>query len=178
MDLKPTTDHEAVRKLALRAGLEDGTFDDMVEVYGLFDEDEIVASVALKRSADVFSVGWLAVEKDRRGHGIGRRLVSRVADDARSLGRPNLTTLTKALTDETLLAITHSCMVHHPHSSANGPHKRNMSLLLNKSANGLTMGSRKRTSLSAPAAAHLSMAPFKHSKQLACPLACSARINL
>lgn len=96
MDLKPTTDHEAVRKLALRAGLEDGTFDDMVEVYGLFDGDDIVASVALKRSEDVFSVGWLAVEKDRRGHGIGRRLVSRVGDDARSLGASNLWALARA----------------------------------------------------------------------------------
>jgi len=96
MDLRPTTDLEAVRKLALSAGLEDGTFDGLVRVYGLFDEDEVVACVALKRSGNVFSVEWLAVEKDLRGRGIGRKLVTRVADDARSLGASDLWALARA----------------------------------------------------------------------------------
>lgn len=96
MDLKPTTDLEAVRRLALSAGLEDGTFDGLVRVYGLFDGDEVVASVALKRSGDVFSVEWLAVEEELRGQGIGRKLVSRVADDARSLGASDLWALARA----------------------------------------------------------------------------------
>ncbi len=80
----------------MSAGLEDGAFEGMVTAYGLFDEDKIVASVALKRSEDVFSVEWLAVEEGLRKHGVGRRLVSKVADDARALGASDLWALARA----------------------------------------------------------------------------------
>jgi amino-acid N-acetyltransferase len=96
MDLRLTTDYEAVRKLALAAGLEDGPFDNLVRTYGLFIEDAIVASVALKRSGEVFSVEWLAVEERLRGQGLGRRMVSKVANDARSFGATHLWALARA----------------------------------------------------------------------------------
>lgn len=80
----------------MSAGLEDGPFEDIVTIYGFFDEDRIIASAALKRSGDVFSVEWLAVEEGLRKQGYGRRLVSKVADDAKAFGASDLWALARA----------------------------------------------------------------------------------
>lgn len=89
-------DREAMRALALEAGLEDGGFDGVVTSYGAFDDDELKGCVALKRVGDVFSVEWLAVKQEIRGRGAGRRLVYRVAEDARSLGAKEIWALARS----------------------------------------------------------------------------------
>lgn len=96
MELRLTTDHDSIRRLALEAGLEDGGFDDIIGAYGLFEGSSLRACVALRRVRDVFSVEWLAVERGLRRKGIGRRLVLRVAEDAKSLGAKELWALARA----------------------------------------------------------------------------------
>jgi N-acetylglutamate synthase-like GNAT family acetyltransferase len=96
MDIVPTTDYDGIRRLALAAGLEDGSFENVIRSYGIYEGEELRASVALKRVSDVFSVEWLAVCEGMRHRGIGRRLVTRVADDAKSLGARDLWALARA----------------------------------------------------------------------------------
>lgn len=96
MEIRPTDDRGAIRGLALKAGLEDGNFEGVIRTYGMFVGDDLKACVALKRVDDVFSVEWLAVDAELRGRGIGRRLVLRVAEDARALGARDLWALARA----------------------------------------------------------------------------------
>ena len=51
--LRKTGDHESVRGLALEAGLEDGTFEGIVCVYGYYIDDELAGCAALKGSGRV-----------------------------------------------------------------------------------------------------------------------------
>jgi len=96
MKIVQTTDHEAIRKLALEAGLEDGSFDNVISSYGVFEKGNLRACAALKRAGDVFSVEWLAVSEGLRGQGIGRELVMTVADEARCQGATDLWALARA----------------------------------------------------------------------------------
>lgn len=96
MEIRPTEDREAVRALALEAGLEDGSFDGVIRTYGVFDDSQLKGCVGLKKAGEVYSVEWLAVKEELRGHGIGRKLVQRVAEDARSLGAKEIWALARA----------------------------------------------------------------------------------
>ncbi len=51
------------------------------------------------RFDDALEITWMAVRADRRGRGIGRRLVDRVAEDAIAEGRPLLLVLTLSPND-------------------------------------------------------------------------------
>ncbi len=94
--LSETDDHEAIRALALRSGLEDGNFEDIVSAYGFYMADELVACAALKRVGDTFSVEWLSVDEQHRKTGIGRTMVDRVAAEAKALGATRLWALARA----------------------------------------------------------------------------------
>ena len=94
--VRETDDFEGIRSLALKAGLEDGKFEDIVAAYGCYSRDMLVGCAALKRAGDTYSVEWLAVDDSHRRHGIGRRMVERVASEARSRGATQLWALARA----------------------------------------------------------------------------------
>lgn len=94
--LRRTEDYEAVRRLAVGSGLEDGEFDKIVCAYGYFIDDELVGCAAMKRSEDTYSVEWLAVREQDRGRGLGRLLVEKVAADAKENGAEELWALARA----------------------------------------------------------------------------------
>lgn len=94
--LRKTDDLDAVRNLALRSGLEDGTFEGVVAAYGWFIGEELAGCVALKRDGDRYSVEWLAVAEGLRRKGVGRMLVERVEADARTRGAERIWALARA----------------------------------------------------------------------------------
>ena len=96
MSFRQTDDFDGIRSLALRAGLEDGKFDDIVAAYGCFSGHGLVGCAALKRVGDTFSVEWLAVEDSYRRKGIGRAIVERVASEAKGRGATQLWALARA----------------------------------------------------------------------------------
>ena len=96
ISLRQTDDFKGIRSLALRAGLEDGKFDDIVAAYGCYSGHGLVGCAALKRVGDTFSIEWLAVEGSHRRKGIGRAIVGRVASEAKGRGATQLWALARA----------------------------------------------------------------------------------
>ncbi len=96
VELRDTSDLEAIRRLALEAGLEDGPFNSIVYSCGFFEGDELMACAALKDRDGVFSVEWLAVDSSMRGRGLGRLLVRRIEDESRARGATRIWALARA----------------------------------------------------------------------------------
>lgn len=95
-DIRRTDDYEAVKSLALRSGLEDGTFEDVVVAYGCFIGDELFGCAALKLNGERYAIDWLAVSEQMRRMGIGRMLVQRIETEAKMRGAPRLWALARA----------------------------------------------------------------------------------
>lgn len=95
-DMREMQDFEAIRQLALRSGLEDGTFDHIVCAYGVFDGDRLIGCAALKATPEFFSVEWLAVDEDHRGRDIASRLIGRIQSEAKARGATTLWALARA----------------------------------------------------------------------------------
>jgi len=93
--LRKTDDHAAIRTLALRSGLEDGTFEDIVMAYGCYIGEELVGCAALKRDGDRFAVEWLAVADGFRRKGMGRMLVGKIEAEARMRGADRIWALAR-----------------------------------------------------------------------------------
>jgi argininosuccinate lyase/amino-acid N-acetyltransferase len=91
-----TDDFEAIRGLALESGLEDGAFEDIVIAFGCYSANRLIGCAALKSLGEAFSVEWLAVDESRRKEGIGRKVVERVAAEAKSRGATQLWALARA----------------------------------------------------------------------------------
>lgn len=96
LDLRRTRDYEAVRRLALGSGLEDGPFADVVAAFGIYAGDELVGCAALKQTNSAFCVEWLAVSKPLRGRGLGSKLISEVEREAVQRGATRLWALARA----------------------------------------------------------------------------------
>jgi N-acetylglutamate synthase-like GNAT family acetyltransferase len=96
MTLKKTDDFEAIRKLALESGLEDGKFDNIVSAFGQFIDDELVGCAAMKLVDGTHSVEWLAVKEEHRRKGLGQSLVDAVAAEAKKSGARRLWALARA----------------------------------------------------------------------------------
>ncbi len=94
--IRKTDDYEAIRDLALKSGLDDGTFENVTAAYGYYLGDKLVGCVALKKEVDRYSVDWLAVSEELRGMGIGAMLVTRVEAEARMMGAGRLWALARA----------------------------------------------------------------------------------
>lgn len=94
--LRKTDDFEAVRALAMRSGLEDGTFEDVAAAWGYHIGDELVGCAALKVDGPRYAVEWLAVSEGLRGKGLGRMLVGKVEAEARMRGADRIWALARA----------------------------------------------------------------------------------
>jgi N-acetylglutamate synthase-like GNAT family acetyltransferase len=94
--LRKTDDYEAIRALALRSGLEDGTFENIVSAYGCFIGADLVGCAALKKDGQRYSIEWLSVSDFLRGKGIGSMLVGRIEGEARMRGAEELWALARA----------------------------------------------------------------------------------
>ncbi len=96
LELRRTRDYEAVRRLALGSGLEDGAFTGIVAAFGIYSQDDLVGCAALKNSDSTFSVEWLAVSGPLRGKGHGSQLVAEVEKEARARGAERLWALARS----------------------------------------------------------------------------------
>lgn len=96
LELRRTRDYEAVRRLALGSGLEDGPFTGVVAAFGFYSGDSLVGCAALKQTDTTFCVEWLAVSEELRGQGCGTRLVAEVEREARARGAEKLWALARA----------------------------------------------------------------------------------
>jgi N-acetylglutamate synthase-like GNAT family acetyltransferase len=94
--LRKTDDYEAIRALATRSGLEDGTFENVVTAWGYFIGDELVGCAALKQDDGRCAVEWLAVSEGLRNKGMGRMLVGKVEAEARMRGADRIWALARA----------------------------------------------------------------------------------
>ncbi len=94
--VQPFDDLEAVRRLALSAGLEDGPFEKTIASFGVRRGGALVGCVALKLDGERYSVEWLAVADGLRGKGLGSRLVDSVEHEARRRGAGRLWALARA----------------------------------------------------------------------------------
>ena len=94
--LRKTDDYEAVKSLALRSGLEDGTFENVVTAYGYYIGNDLMGCAALKQEGGRYAVEWLAVSEDLRRKGVGRMLVAAVEAEARMRGAERIWALARA----------------------------------------------------------------------------------
>jgi N-acetylglutamate synthase-like GNAT family acetyltransferase len=96
LELRPTNDYEAIRRLALASGLEDGTFRQTVAAIAYYQSENLVGCATLRKDGEVYSVDWLAVDDRMRGKGLGRELVATIAREARRRGASRLWALARA----------------------------------------------------------------------------------
>ncbi len=95
-ELRPTDDFEAIRRLALSSGLEDGTFLRTLVAFGYYLQDELVGCATLRNDGDMYSVDWLAVDERMRGKGLGSALVAVITEEARKRRATKLWALARA----------------------------------------------------------------------------------
>jgi N-acetylglutamate synthase-like GNAT family acetyltransferase len=96
LEIRPTKDYEAIRRLALASGLEDGTFQRTVAAFGYYLFDDLVGCASLNRDGERYIVDWLAVAERMRGKGLGDGLVGMIAKEAKRRGANRLWALARA----------------------------------------------------------------------------------
>jgi N-acetylglutamate synthase-like GNAT family acetyltransferase len=94
--LRQTTDFRAMRRLALKSGLEEGNYDDYVVSYGYFVGEALVGCAGLKLKDGIFTVECLAVSERFRGMGMGRSLVEAIEREAGTRGAKEIWALARA----------------------------------------------------------------------------------
>jgi amino-acid N-acetyltransferase len=87
-----TKDYEAVKELAIRAGLDvvDKSVEDIVAAFGYYIGDSLMGAAALEREDGQLFLEWVAVDSSIRMRGIGASLVAMVEDEARTHGMKEL----------------------------------------------------------------------------------------
>ncbi|NMC70904.1 MAG: GNAT family N-acetyltransferase [Myxococcales bacterium] len=88
VELRPSSDFDALRRLGVEAGLEPGVAPGVEALAGwtAIDRDRTVGGVMLERLDDRMLVGWLWVDRELRRRGLGGRLVETVVAEARRRG--------------------------------------------------------------------------------------------
>lgn len=94
--LRRTADYQAMRRLALKSGLEDGSFEGYEAAFGYFVDDDLVGCAALKMKDLLFTVECLAVDEGFRGKGIGRSLITMIEEEAAAKGADRIWALARA----------------------------------------------------------------------------------
>ncbi|HUV60884.1 MAG TPA: GNAT family N-acetyltransferase [Thermoplasmata archaeon] len=85
-------DYEAVKELAIRAGLDvvDKSVEDIVAAFGYYIGESLMATAALEREDGQLFLEWVAVDSSIRMRGVGASLVAMVEDEARTHGMKEL----------------------------------------------------------------------------------------
>jgi len=89
---KRVNDYEAVKELAIRAGLDvvNKSVEDIVAAFGYYIGDSLMGTAALEREDGQLFLEWVAVDSSIRMKGIGASLVAMVEDEARIHGMKEL----------------------------------------------------------------------------------------
>jgi amino-acid N-acetyltransferase len=87
-----TRDYDAVRELAIRAGLDvmDKSVEDIVAAFGYYVDGRMMGCAALEHEAGQHFLEWVAVDPDVRMRGVGASLVALVEEEARRRGMTEL----------------------------------------------------------------------------------------
>jgi len=91
-------DDRAALALGRAAGLEDAESDieGMLARWGAFERDRLVGTIALRHCEGMYVIAWTAVADDRRGEGLGSRLLEVAEDEASRRGAARLWVLARA----------------------------------------------------------------------------------
>jgi N-acetylglutamate synthase-like GNAT family acetyltransferase len=89
---KRTQDYEAVRELAVRAGLEvsDEPVEAIVAAFGFYLDGRLMGCAALEHENGHHFLEWVAVDPSVRMRGVGSSLVALVEGEARARGMTEL----------------------------------------------------------------------------------------
>lgn len=96
LQLKKTDDRDAMKRLCIESGLEDGDFACDVASYAFYDSGVLVGCASLKVDGDRYSVDWFAVSDRLRRKGLGSELICRIESEARERGAAKLWALARA----------------------------------------------------------------------------------
>jgi N-acetylglutamate synthase-like GNAT family acetyltransferase len=102
---KRTQDYEAVKELAIRAGMDskEKSTENIVAAFGYYLDGRLMGSAALEYEAGLHFLEWVAVDSSVRMRGVGTSLVALVEDEARARGMTEL--WAKARTPEFYMSI-------------------------------------------------------------------------
>ena len=89
---KRTEDYEAVKELAIRAGLDskDKSVEDIVAAFGYYLDGRLMGCAALEYEDGQHFLEWVAVDSGIRMRGVGASLVALVEGEARARGMTEL----------------------------------------------------------------------------------------
>jgi N-acetylglutamate synthase-like GNAT family acetyltransferase len=89
---KRTQDYDAVRELAVRAGLDvkDKSVEDIVAAFGYYLDGRLMGCAALEYEDGQHFLEWVAVDSSVRMRGVGTSLVALVEGEARARGMTEL----------------------------------------------------------------------------------------
>jgi len=84
--------------LGRAAGLEEaeGDTDGMVVRWGAFEGSRLVGTIGLRRWRGLYIIAWMVVAEDRRGLGLGSRLLARAEREALDKGADRIWVLARA----------------------------------------------------------------------------------
>ncbi|MCX6362583.1 MAG: GNAT family N-acetyltransferase, partial [Actinobacteria bacterium] len=88
VQIAPTADLAAVRRLGVACGLEDsGRGDEQIEAaWGAFAGERLVGAIVLENNQGLETVNWMAVDGDYRRRGIAGRLYAALEREALARG--------------------------------------------------------------------------------------------
>ena len=89
---KRTQDYEAVKELAIRAGMDskEKSTENIVAAFGYYLDGRLMGSAALEYEDGQHFLEWVAVDSSVRLRGVGASLVALVEDEARARGMTEL----------------------------------------------------------------------------------------
>jgi N-acetylglutamate synthase-like GNAT family acetyltransferase len=96
LELRKTDDRDAMKRLCIESGLEDGDFACVMTSYAFYDGRILVGCASLKVEGDRYSVDWFAVSDTLRRKGLGSELIRNIENEARQRGAAKLWALARA----------------------------------------------------------------------------------
>jgi N-acetylglutamate synthase-like GNAT family acetyltransferase len=96
LELRKTDDRNAMMRLCIESGLQDGDFAHVVASYAFYDGSILVGCASLTVETDRYSVDWFAVSDTLRRKGLGSELIHNIENEARERGAARLWTLARA----------------------------------------------------------------------------------